>query len=217
MCAALTGLHSFTGCHYTSVLVKAGKERPFTLVEKSRVLKKDFSSSAGPDVTDKTVASLEQFTWALYRFPPGNSICIASLKSFEKTFVWARSNIENKSWTERVLAAFHRVVQNYWGNVKRSTFEAKADADQPLMDGIYEIVRCSGQRLPKTSAWREYWRWQWRIDPFIRGWSIRIWRLTILRMFSFALKRTIHQYSDRSSINDVVSLMVFYFFPMLYT
>ena len=46
MCAALPGLHAFTGCDYTSSFVKAGKGRPFTLVEKSHVFKRAFAGLA---------------------------------------------------------------------------------------------------------------------------------------------------------------------------
>ena len=44
MCAALPGLHAFTGCEYTSAFLRHGKIKPFETVEQNDKYKRAFAA-----------------------------------------------------------------------------------------------------------------------------------------------------------------------------
>ena len=66
MCAALPGLHVFTGCDYTSAFARKGKIRPYAIVTKSNKFQRAFASMSHTVPTEEVVKILQDFVCVLY-------------------------------------------------------------------------------------------------------------------------------------------------------
>ena len=66
MSATLLGLHAFTCCDYTSVFVRKGKNKPFSIVKKSQRFQKAFSLSSMNVPNKGTIILLQDFVCLMY-------------------------------------------------------------------------------------------------------------------------------------------------------
>jgi len=66
ICAALPGLHAFTGCDYTSAFARKGKSRPYEIVSKTAKFQKALGSLSHTVPTAETVKVLQDFVCVLY-------------------------------------------------------------------------------------------------------------------------------------------------------
>ena len=66
MCAALPGLHAFTGCDYTSAFARKGKNRPYGIVTKNDKFHRAFASLSEAVPAEEVIKVLQDFVCVLY-------------------------------------------------------------------------------------------------------------------------------------------------------
>ena len=87
LCSALPGFHSFTGCDFTSSLMRKGKVRPLTVLENNPMFIEAFSQIGEHiDLPQNLVEELQAFVCAIYGRPILKSVNEARFVVFQQSF-----------------------------------------------------------------------------------------------------------------------------------
>lgn len=162
MCAALPGLHAFTGCDYTSAFTKKGKKKPYELVRKSDNFQTAFASLSQTEPTEETVKVLQDFVCVLYgarKIVPLNKHRFTVVdRTYNRKANAARPFDKLKSISgssippcEAELAPhIHRsaFVARLWGSAHQQNLEKMPTKGWETVDGEFRVIWFEGDQLP---------------------------------------------------------------------
>jgi len=167
MCAALPGLHAFTGSDFTSAFVRKGKARPLAILEKNQEYQGAFRQLAEcPCVSTSTCKTLQDFTCELYGARKRVALNDFRNQKFEKAFR-PKANSANllhklagkdgsslPPCESEIKIQTHRVafVARMWGgatNAQIQIYPTAEDGWAVADDGqSYDVVWFEGPQMP---------------------------------------------------------------------
>lgn len=164
MCAALPGLHAFTGCDYTSAFVRKGKNRPYNIVAKSEKFQDAFASLSHAVPTDEVVKSLHDFVCVLYgarKVVPLNKYRFSVVDKTYRQKSNARHPFEKlKSIEGSTIPPCERelaphidrsgFVARLWGNAHHQIIEKTPTSGWEKSNNQFQIVWFDGEQMPPT-------------------------------------------------------------------
>lgn len=162
MCAALPGLHAFTGCDYTSAFSRKGKNRPYSVVSKSDKFQRAFESLSKTVLTEEVIATLKEFVCVLYGARKPVPLNKHRFNVVEKTYKRKATakhpfdklkSIEGSSIPpcESELAphidrcAF---VARLWGSAHQNDLQKTPACGWEIIDGEFRIIWFNGEQMP---------------------------------------------------------------------
>ena len=164
VCAALPGLHAFTGCDYTSAFARKGKKRPYDIMCAHDKFIRGFSSLSYKEPDDEMFAILEEIVCLMYgvkktttlnnyRFDVVNRTYNRksnSMRPFDKLKSIEGSSIPPCSAELRPHSVRTGFVATMWGSSHLATIPKSPTAGWEIVDGHYRVIWFDGQQLPQV-------------------------------------------------------------------
>lgn len=162
MCAALPGLHAFTGCDYTSAFARKGKSRPYAIVTKSDKFQTAFASLSQAVPSEEIIQVLRDFVCVLYGARKAVPLNKHRFNVVEKTYR-QKSNANHPFEKLKSIAgssippceaelAPHidrsGFVARLWGNAHHQNLDKTPDIGWEKVDGEFRIIWFHGEQLP---------------------------------------------------------------------
>ena len=166
ICAALPGLHAFTGCDYTSAFIRHGKIKPFETAQHNEKYKRAFAELTSTSPSEETKTILQEFVCRLYglRKNVNTSLNKHRFNVVEKTYS-RRGNstqpfqklksIEGSSIPpcEAELAPHidrNAFVARLWGSAHQQRMNKVPHMGWEKVDNEFHVVWFYGEQLPPS-------------------------------------------------------------------
>lgn len=163
LCAALPGLHAFTGCDYTTAFIRKGKKRPLKIAEETPSFLNAFSALATETVDEATCESLKMYTAKLYGCKKMMPLNRYRYMVFQKNFGPKNENnpfAKIKGADASCLPPCENVIQQkiyrsnfvarQWHASYTNTIPKEPTLGWELSDNSYQIVWFTGPQMPST-------------------------------------------------------------------
>ena len=164
MCAALPGLHSFSGCDFTSAFARKGKIRPLEMTMKCPSFQLAFSELSKDEPSLTTNDTLHEFVTVLYGAKKRRSLNSQRYMTVEKSYAGKGGpenpfqglrNIEGSSIPPSEAEVGPHIdrsnfVAHMWASALNTDLPKHPEKGWVLDDGKYIPVYFTGPQLPPS-------------------------------------------------------------------